>query len=151
MAAIILFIILLNVNGIIGHFRFFPISPERYFQPDYLETTKDMNHPVTFIHNNLSASEEEKILDISQYTLPRFHINAKTFECNWYWINGVGKIKKAESDDIYAKELIRDFDYVVTANPISPVNNYCQEVVSNNIDLLTEIYRDDSFIVFKVK
>lgn len=148
---VVILVFVINFNDVLGYFRFSPIVPEQLYKPNYLlETTSKPDNPILFLNDGV-IGKREVILDVSNNILPRFHFKSRVYECNWYWINGVTEMAKAKESASYAKRLIGSFDYVVASNPIAPVNNFCYQVIEDNQDLLIEVYRDDAYLVFKVK
>ncbi len=148
---IIFFVILLNVNVMVIYFRFFPIGPEKLFQPDFYTTRKSQKNPISFLNKETKNNKSLTILDTSFNKLPRFNFIAKTYECNWYWIGGVNEFLKTNKNQNLTKQLFKKFNYIITSNPITDSNNFCYQTINNNKSLLKQIYSDNNYLIFKIR
>jgi len=123
-------VLLINLFDIFESFRFYPIHPKNLFRPDiHMSSVPDS---VDLI--NQMSSKSEKILDASQYPLPRLYLNARVYQCNWYWIAG-DKLMGSTLNDGKQLEFLQKFSYVLTSNP-EYNGNYCYNVLMKNSQII---------------
>ena len=147
---VILFSLIININSIIIYYRFFQIFPERYFHPDYFITKKNEKDPTLFL-NLINIDENKVILDMSKdaeprFQISRFHLLGKTYKCNWYWINMNNVISESLEDNI----IIKEFDYIITSNPIEESVDACLPILESTMNSARELYRDDLYIIYEI-
>lgn len=124
-------VLLVNLFDIFESFRFYPVNLNNMFHPDtYLSSVPDS---VSLI--NQRSSQNEKVLDASQYLLPRLYLNARVYQCNWYWIAGDKKVASALMNNGKQVELLRKFSYILTSNP-GYSGNYCNSLLDRKTNML---------------
>lgn len=123
-ALTVLFALIIGLNfiNLVEYYRYYPINNSQLFRPDYYQNPLSSIGPIGYLNQHSSA--EGRVLDTSQYLLPRVHLTPVTYQCNWYWINGSQLIV----DQSY-EELLSQFDYLVTSDSPETAVNYCQEFI----------------------
>lgn len=140
-------IIILNAFNTYKYFRAYPLSPKQFFNPDYYSQENSENGPITFINKLTNNDIHKKILDASNFILPRINFSAQTYQCNWYWI-GWQNIFNSNNK---SNNILQSFDFIITNNPIDKSNNYCQDLIVAKLSKSPPIYEDQNYLIYEIK
>lgn len=149
-ALLAVLVLCINAVNIKAAFTYFKVDKDKLLRPDYDFTQINPNNPILFINQATGNNIRTKILDLGKYSQPRVYLAGRVYQCDWYWIGVVDQMANARKDPSYAKQLLNQFDYVITSQPIEDSNALCVDLLTKATNLrpifrnnLTNIYAVD--------
>lgn len=140
----------LNLYYIFCHLQT-SFSPSKLLQPDFYRISTVIDNPVSFLNQYTRNNSRTKILDASKYFNGRFNFSSRVFLCNWYWYDKVIEISKHRGDRSYGRQLLSQFDYIITHNPPAEANNYCLDFLLPELPNYQKLYQDTHYQIYATK
>lgn len=137
----------IHAVDLMDSFHFSPVPQKRQIlQPDALRF-----NPQDSVWDVLNAETTDKpTLDASEHSLPRVYLSERSFQCNWYWVNGEKKVNAVLAENEGVADFIRQFSYVITPADPTKKATYCTNLIQA-YPHLKEIVKNATYAVYKVE
>ena len=134
-----LVILVINLRYTTAYYRVFVPNLKHILQPNYFVNSNESLDPTIFLNQN-TKSINSKILDSSANLLHRFDLKGRVYQCHWYWYTW--------SNDLKNKNMLKNFNYIITSNPPSKAQNICSKTVSEILPKSTKIFENTYYQIY---